>query len=321
MPHLHSEVSPRAALIRSAALTCVVAVVCVVPAQAESPKGGETDSGYSAPLRASGGPDLFGYRWFDQDEPECNYAFFDISGSGTPLTFTASGTFPADDDGGAAVALPAPVDFYGTLVNQMVVSTNGYISMGATLGTEDGGDFSEDCPLPASPDNAVAFGSRLLPYHNDLAGDGTGGTVFYEYFTGCPRPGEAGVEDCSIVQWDDWGFFNGTVGYDMQVVIYHGSGLFVYQYDDPGAQLDGSSTAIGLQNASAAIALEIGCDTLGAVGDGTALCIYNPNCSEPGCLAVPVVVPTDIPTAGSMGLLAMAVLLSLAGGLLIARRS
>ncbi|MEM1205330.1 MAG: hypothetical protein AAGN66_19025 [Acidobacteriota bacterium] len=302
-----------------AAILLLASALAVAPGLAETPKGSDSYVDYSAPLRASGGPDAFGYTWFDQDEAECNFSFNDISGTGTQLTFTASGTFPADDDGGADVTLAAPIDFYGTSVTDVVVSTNGYIAMGATLATENGGDFSEDCPLPAAPDNTPAVPSRLSPYHNDLAGDGTGGTAWVEYFASCPRASEAGAEDCTIVQWENWGFFNGTVGYDLQVVMYHQSGLFVYQYQDPNAQLDASSTAIGLQNFDATDALQIGCDTLGAISDGSALCVYNPSCATPDCLA-PSVPPTDIPTQGPLSLLLLALALAAGGGIVLARR-
>ncbi|MEM9558380.1 MAG: hypothetical protein AAGC60_29270 [Acidobacteriota bacterium] len=299
----------------------VLAAVALLAAPAMAGKGEADPAAISQGGQdASGGPDMFGYTFFDQDEPECTFSFIDISGTGTPLSYTASGTFPAEDDGGATVTLAEPFSFYGTSVTDVVVSSNGYIAMNTTGGLADdsGGDFSEDCPLPAAPDNAPSIPFRLMPYHNDLAGDGTGGTTFVEYFAACPRVSEAGDESCTIVHWNNWGFFGVTGSFDLQAVLYHASGLIVYQVSDPAGLADGSSTAVAIQNDAATDSLVYSCDAAGAVADGTAVCIYNPACPTPDCLEP--FNPIEVPTQGTLGLVLLGLLLA-AGGVWLVRRS
>lgn len=304
------------------ALVAVCAALLLAPA-ALAEKGVDDSTGFSGPVRASGGPDMFGYLFFDQDEAECNFDFVDISGTGTALTYTASGMFSADDDGGAEVTLAAPIDFYGTAVTNVVVSTNGYVAMGATLATDSGGDFSNDCPIPAVPDNPPAFPGRLMPYHDDLAADGTGGTTFVQYFADCPRAGEAGSEDCTIIHWQDWGFFGEVDTFDLQAVLYHQSNLIVYQVDDPSGIATGVSTAIGIQDQTATDGLEYLCDNDGGIGAAAAVCYYNPSCIGLGCLGGDIpdsVYDPAIPTQSPVGLLLLVLGLVGAGAWVMARR-
>jgi hypothetical protein len=278
-------------------------------------KGGPDD-----PNRASQRGDGGAFGYIVQDGASgCGYDYIDITGTGTPLTFTASGTFPAEDDGGAAVTLAQPVNFYGTPVSDIVVSSNGYIAMGTTngLADEDGGDFSEDCPLPAVPGNAVATNARVMPFHNDLAGDGSGGAAFTEFFASCPRASETGGDEpCTIVSYDSWGLFGDPATYDMQVIMYHTSGLMVYQYDDPDGALDPTSAAIGLQNAAADDAAVYACAVSVPV-DGNSVCSFDP-AFGPGSLAIPEF--ESIPTMSRTGLILLMLALGLVAGVVLIRR-
>ncbi|MEM8995395.1 MAG: IPTL-CTERM sorting domain-containing protein [Acidobacteriota bacterium] len=287
---------------------------------------GEPDPADRTPVPfLGGGPaDAFGHLIFDTSSGFCASNFIDISATGTPLTFTASGIFAADDDGGAALTLAAPFNFYGTDVTDVVVSTNGYVALGTTggLADEDGGDFNEDCPLPATPSNDFFTEARVMPFHNDLAGDGTGGSVFVEYFASCPRTSEAGEEDCTIVMWDDWGLFGATGSYDLQAILYHQSGLMTYQYDDPGGLLDPTTAAVAIQNADATDAATYSCAAAATI-DGNAVCIYTPTCSEPDCLGGGLgnnPFDPNIPTNSPVGLAVLAGLLGFFGLWLVRRR-
>lgn len=300
-------------------ICAALAALTTLPALAQ--KGDPGPSSPGVPTRTTGGPDAFGYTFFDQVEEECNTNFVDISATGTAVTYTASAGFPAEDDGGAVITLGAPFNFYGTEVTSMVVSSNGYLGMGAGDLTTDesGGDFSNDCPLPLAPDNPPAISSRIMPYHDDLAGDGTGGTTFFEFFASCPRAGESGGDEaCTIVQWTNWGFFNGTVGFDMQAILYHTSWEIAYEYSDPGAVADGTGATVGIQNASATDSLMYFCDTPGSIiGTGT-LCTFHPD-FPPGSLAGgPGGLP--IPTMNPVGLAALVLMLALGGVMFMARR-
>jgi len=288
-------------------------------AQEKGAPDGPVGEGFGPPERGMAA-DLFGHLIFDNASGQCGFSMIDISATGTPLTYTASGGFPAADDGGAAVTLAAPMTFYGTTVNDIVVSSNGYIAMGTTNGLADdtGGDFSEDCPMPATPDNTPSTPFRILPFHNDLAGDGSGGTTYVEYFASCPRASEAGPEDCTIVFWDDWGVFGGGGdSYDIQAILYHQSGLIAYQYDDPTGLLDPTSAAIGIQNAAGDDAAVYSCQASVPV-NGNSVCTFTPSCAGPGCL-VPPAPPVAVPTSSHYGLVLLALMLALGGVWLIRR--
>lgn len=298
-------------------ICAALAALTTLPALAQKGDPGPSDPG--VPTRTTGGPDAFGYTFFDQDEPECTTNFVDISATGNAVTYTASAGFPAEDDGGAVVALGAPFNFYGTDVNSIVVSSNGYLGMGAADLTTDesGGDFSNDCPLPVAPDNPPAISSRIMPYHDDLAGDGTGGTTFYEFFASCPRLSGTTVADeaCTIVQWTNWGFFMGTVGFDMQAILYHTSYVIAFEYSDPGAVADGTGATVGIQNATATDSLMYFCDTPGSITGTATLCNFHPS-FPPGTPQPPSIIPTMNP----IGMAALVLLLALGGVMFMARR-
>lgn len=295
-----------------------IAFVSMAFAQEKGALDNYAGDGFGPPERGADA-DMFGHRIFDNGSGQCGYSMIDISGTGTPLTYTASSGFPAADDGGAAVTLAAPMTFYGATVNNIVVSSNGYIAMGTPngLADEDGGDFSEDCPLPAAPGNTVSTASRIHPFHNDLAGDSSGGTTYVEYFAVCPRVSEAGSEDCTIVFWDDWSLFGSSDTYDLQAVLYHQSGLIAYQYDDPDGLLDPTAAAIGMQNAVPDDAAVYACGATVPV-DGNSVCTFDPSCDGPGCL-VPEAPAVPVPTSSYYGLLLLALMLALGGFWLLRR--
>ena len=108
-------------------------------------------------------------------------------GRGPGVSGTASDSDPAEDDGGAAIALAAPFELYGQPATTLVMSSNGYLALAPSLAAEDGGDFSNDAALPAIPDNARGVAARILAYHDDLSGFDTAGSGLYEYFATCPR--------------------------------------------------------------------------------------------------------------------------------------
>jgi uncharacterized repeat protein (TIGR01451 family) len=237
----------------------------------------------------NGTTDAFGYVIYDQNYPGCTYSFVDIRATGTPVTFTAPHRDPmldppANDDGGAIITLGAPFQFYGTPVSQLMMSTNGFLSLAGSLDDDDGRDFSNDAPLPAVPGHTTSvsgqqiFGvaARLMPYHDDLAAGSTG-SAQVQYFPACPRPaGTLAGEPCTVLQWTDWGFARGLPGtFSLQVLLYHSSNAIAFQVG-PGDSSAGASATVGIQDSEARVGLQYAANQVGAVPGGTAVCFYEP---------------------------------------------
>jgi len=228
-------------------------------------------------------PDSYGYVVVDHADPRCTFDFFDISAGGDAVWFTASDTAPADDDGGAAIALGSPFELYGVAVPGFVMSTNGYVAGASSLTAEGGGDFSNDLALPSVPDNAPGTPARLLVYHAELSGSVSAGAAYSQFFADCPRPSEAlGGEACTIFQWTDWALLAGAEIFDFQAVVYHGSYQIVYQIRPGTNTLTGGT--IGIENREATDASQYGVAESGLAGD-TAICFFDPRFPAAGRIA------------------------------------
>ena len=218
------------------------------------------------------GPDAFGYRLLDSGSGGCNFNFVDIAGSGTSVGLVASGAAAADDDGGATISLVEPFEWYGEGGSSVVVSSNGYLALAPSLTREDGGDFSNDPVLPAIPGNDVGSPQRILAYHDELDGAGSG-DLAYQYFATCPRPSEAlGSESCTVVQWSDWTVRGQPGRFDLQALLYHGSLQIVVQIRPQSATLNAGT--IGIQDRGARIAASY--RPSGALVADTAVCWFEP---------------------------------------------
>lgn len=171
----------------------------------------------------SGGPDVFGYRWIDSDDPGGPaFDWVDISAIGTPVPFTSN-----DDNNVQAIPLGFNFPFYGNTFTTVNVCTNGWISF-----TNTTTDLSND-PLPnsAAPENLLAiFWDDLLPGTSPArVFRYSDGTRFIVSWVGVPRLGSGGP-------------------YTFQAILYP-SGRIVYQYlDMQGTRLN--EATIGIQNAT-----------------------------------------------------------------------
>jgi subtilisin family serine protease len=188
-------------------------------------------------LLGTGGPDLYGYRWKDSDEPGGPvFAWTDISATGTPA-FTAY----ADDGNRGPFPIGFNFPFYGTPFSQFRICSNGWISFSSTST-----DFSND-PLPGtgSPENLLAV------YHDDLKVDptGVGSNVYYEY-------------DGSklIVQYDGVMRYSAGGPYTFQAHLYPNGTIFYYYLSMQGATLN--SATVGIQNAARNDGLTVAYNTL-----------------------------------------------------------
>jgi hypothetical protein len=236
-----------------------------------------------------GNVDAFGNRLLDSSGATCPYSYIDLSAE--PLLPLTGG----NDDARATAALdlgPNGAPFYGTLVRQLVMSTNGYLSTDAS---EDGQDFENACG--AVPGD----GARLNVLHDDLVVK-AGGGLRRRYFGTCPRAGDAGANvGCTVFQWSNVGRFvqnaepDGSA--DFQAVVYD-NGQVVYQYRTPDP-LGGGSASIGIQNGSGT-ALEYGCNAPNRIAANRAVCFFPPS-AQPPSLQSPRLVLSASRDLGNLG--------------------
>src|SRR5262249_54025421 len=132
------------------------------------------------------------------------------------------------------------------------------------LGDPDPGN---SCPVPSAVDGS---GFRIAALHDDLVGD-----VYYEYFDEIAAASvgftnaQGGI---SVFQWV--GTHAGGQAYDVEAVLFHGSGVILLQYAADGAA--GAGSTIGIQDSAAAIGLGYACDQAGAIAAGTSAVRFVP---------------------------------------------
>ncbi len=123
-----------------------VASAIQAPASDVDPDATGTIPG-GAEVRGAGGPDAFGYRWTDSDEPGGPvYQWVEISGVGQGLAM-------GDNTYSIALPLGFTFSFYGNNYTTVRVSANGFLSF-----TSPSGAYNLNSAIPAAvdPDNMVA---------------------------------------------------------------------------------------------------------------------------------------------------------------------
>jgi subtilisin family serine protease len=184
---------------------------------------GKEESDPRPGVLGNGGPDVFGYRWADSNDPGGPaFDWVDISTIGTPVPFTSS-----DDNNVQNIPIGFNFPFYGNTFSTVNVCTNGWISF-----TSTSTDFSND-PLPnsAAPENLIAaFWDDLNP--------GTSPQRVFRYSDGTRF----------IVSWVAVPRLTSGGPYTFQIILYP-SGRIVTQYlDMQGTRLN--EATVGIQNAA-----------------------------------------------------------------------
>jgi hypothetical protein len=204
------------------------------PVPIEAPqhaKGAIQPAGISQ-LDGAGGPDGYGYRWIDSDEPggpAFNWFNIDTAGRGTAITFSNL------DDGNSSVPLSLPFPFYGNLYSSTLqVCTNGWISFTSTSTA-----YSNDAiPSSAEPNNAV------YAFWDDL-NLGSGGNVKYYYDAANTR---------FIVQYTNVPFYSGTGTNTFQVILYPNGQILIHYLSMTGVN---TSATVGIENADGTVGLQV----------------------------------------------------------------
>lgn len=201
----------------------------------------DVEPGKDAPDRARGpqgsgrgGPDAFGYRWIDSDDPDGPpFAWIDISATGTRLALTR------DDQSSGAIPLPFTFGFYGHPFDSVRVCGNGWLSF-----TSDDTTYS-NVGLPNAGTRAPA--NLVAPFWDDLdlkhggrvyvASDSSRFVVAFLdvphwIYPGAPAPGTYSFE-----------------------VVLHPDGEIDFQYLDMRGLVN--SATIGIQNAAKDVGLQV----------------------------------------------------------------
>ncbi len=170
-------------------------------------------------ILGSGGPDAFGYRWIDSDEPGGPaFNWIDISGTGTPIA-----GLDGDDENAGPLPLGFSFPFYGNLFNSIRVSTNGWLSFTSTATTYT----NQPLPNSGGPENMIA------PFWDDL------------HFRSVERAYFQSFGYSAIVQWQNVDRFSTGSDLTFQVIL-DSSGAITIQYLSLSGVLD--SATVGIQN-------------------------------------------------------------------------
>jgi len=152
---------------------------------------GEIDGAPIAPAGdpsalGAGGPDLFGYRFVDSDQPGGPaFDWNDIAATGIPVA-----GLTGDDQLSSPIELGFDFSFYGNTFNSVRVSTNGFLSFTSTINPGN----NLPLPNPGAPANLVApFWSSLDFRGAERAVYVSDGSTFTVQYTGVPRTAGQGA--------------------------------------------------------------------------------------------------------------------------------
>ncbi len=204
-------------------------------------------------LTGAGGPDNFGYFWFDDEELQgLTFSWLDISEIGTALEVSNP------DNGFGATDLPFAFPFYDELKTEIGIAVNGF----ASFNTIPANGLPNNNPIPG---NGTFPNDLIVPFWYNMAlGDEGGIYTYYDQAT-----------ERFIIQWDNLieGDGNTPGSYTFQAIL-SASGAISFQYLNMSGITDRAT--IGIQPRNNQDALQIAfrtpfADNFKAVHIGTAL--------------------------------------------------
>lgn len=209
---------------------------------------------------SSGGPDDFGYRYIDSNEPlGPEYEWIEISETGVSTIMYGVNAFHGDDNFSEPIPLGFDFPFYGSTYSSAYVDINGEILLADNSwytnfpGSGWGGDgnmFNYMYPIPGY----AQMPGLIAVYWDDLEADEGTGDVYFQSFGTAP-------ERYTVFQWDSVRFRAGTGAEALLKfqVILHENGDLKMQYHtvatgQTGATIPhdhGRSSTIAIQNEAA----------------------------------------------------------------------
>jgi hypothetical protein len=188
--------------------------------------------------KGHGGPDVYGYRWMDSDEPGGPvYQWDDISSTGQMLSLNG-------DDVATTVALSFAFPFYGADYTSLSVCSNGFITFGASSTTYSNQPF----PSTSAPNALIAaFWDDLRAANN----------VYFRDYT-----------DRAVIQFQNVSPYSGAGTYTFQVVITAQGKITLFYRTMTGTL---TSASIGIENAGGTDGLGVAYNTA-YLHDNMAVC-------------------------------------------------
>ncbi|MBI1951024.1 MAG: S8 family serine peptidase [Acidobacteria bacterium] len=195
----------------------------------------------------AGGPDAFGYRYIDSDQPggpEFVWDDLTLSGEGAPID-----SLTTDDQISEAIPLGFTFPFYGQNYDSVRVSTNGFLTFTGT-----------DAPYSNKPlPNVSAPPALVAPFWDDLDFDHASRAVFAR------RPDSFTVQYTGVLPYTG-------LGHSTFQVALHRTGEIVFRY--LSMTLDTGSATIGIQDPSQSAGLLVAFNSI-YLHDRMAIRIYN----------------------------------------------
>jgi hypothetical protein len=187
-------------------------------------------------VKGSGGPDLFGYKWADSDDPQGPlYVWEDIAATGTPVTsWIPTSSLSSTDEGySGPLNLGFNFKFYGQSKSQIYISTNGFLTFSP---------LTENAYTNTALPTATTPNEIISPFWDDLDAKAPG-TVHYKQ-----------IGNKFVIQWTNYQRYSGTASYTWQAVIYS-SGKIMFYFKTMTGTLDGAS--VGIENAAGTVGLQM----------------------------------------------------------------
>lgn len=231
--------------------------------------GNPTNNQHAVPFTlvqriTQGGPDSFGYRWVDSNDPNGpDYNWIDISATGTSSIMYGVPTFAGDDNFSEPIPLGFSFPFYGYDYTQAYVDTNGEILLGTNNWYDeypdqgwdnDGNMFNYMYPIPGY----AQMPGLIAAYWDDLLAVQGTSDIYFQTFGEAPQR-------YTVIQWNNLKFLAGTGGTPILKfqAILRENGEIVMQYHTtatgqaPSAvpHANGRSATVAIQNTTADIGL------------------------------------------------------------------
>ena len=196
-----------------------------------------------APISGQGGPDTYGYRWIDSNEPGGPvFDWIDISVDGVVVP-------PADDATRGPYSLGFTFNYYGVDYTEVRICTNGFLTFENTTSAPY---TNQGIPNTAAPNAMIAaFWDDLNP--------NSAGTIYYL---------ADAANDRFIVQFQAVAHYNNSANRETFQVILTPSGDIVCQYQTVA---DATSCTVGIENTTGTDGLEVLYNTSGYLQNGLAL--------------------------------------------------